>query len=312
MLHTRTLNQFVMYSLLLLLSFAISTTASAGDKTFKPFILAKTLPSTNIDNIASQTIKKLTDNGFTLAGQYSPYKDTRVLVITSKALREHAAKSRMGAFGAILRVTLTLTDGAIQLAYTNPVYMAHVYRMKNDLADITGKLATVLGSEKEYGPDEGLTKDDLRSYQYKWLMPYFTDLHELGDYGSQESALAEIEKRLATKPGGVSKVYRVDIPGKQESIIGLALPGPESNECSGDQYIMSRIDFKKIKSAGHLPYEVIVSSGKVYALYAEFRIAINFPDLSMMGSNSFASIMCAPEAIKSALTKATGRKSEEF
>jgi hypothetical protein len=44
----------------------------------------------------------------------------------------------------------------------------------------------------------------------------------------------------------------------------------------------------------------------VYTLPAEFRIAISFPDLSMMGSNSFASIMCAPNAIKTALTKASG------
>ena len=44
----------------------------------------------------------------------------------------------------------------------------------------------------------------------------------------------------------------------------------------------------------------------MYALPAEFRIAINFPDLSMMGDNSFMSIMCAPEAIEAALTSVVG------
>jgi hypothetical protein len=44
----------------------------------------------------------------------------------------------------------------------------------------------------------------------------------------------------------------------------------------------------------------------VYALPAKFRIAINFPDLSMMGSHSFFSIMCAPKSIKKALTAAAG------
>jgi hypothetical protein len=46
---------------------------------------------------------------------------------------------------------------------------------------------------------------------------------------------------------------------------------------------------------------VLVSGKNVYALYARFRIAINFPDLSMMGKNSFMNIMQSPEAIKRAL-----------
>ena len=74
---------------------------------------------------------------------------------------------------------------------------------------------------------------------------------------------------------------------------------------------MEKIDFKAIKSSGHLPYEMVISGNKVYALPAEFRIAISFPDLSMMGSNSFASIMCAPNAIKSALTFGAGGTAEE-
>jgi hypothetical protein len=49
-----------------------------------------------------------------------------------------------------------------------------------------------------------------------------------------------------------------------------------------------------------------VSDNKVYALYARFRIAINFPDLKMVGSNSFVNIMCAPNAIEDALSAAAG------
>jgi hypothetical protein len=64
---------------------------------------------------------------------------------------------------------------------------------------------------------------------------------------------------------------------------------------------MSEIDFHDVKSTAHLPYEVLVSGKNVYALYARFRIAINFPDLSMMGKNSFMNIMQSPEAIRAAL-----------
>jgi hypothetical protein len=74
-----------------------------------------------------------------------------------------------------------------------------------------------------------------------------------------------------------------------------------------DKFIMSEIDFRDIKSTAHLPYEVLVSGNKIYALYARFRIAIDFPDLAMMGSNSFMNIMKSPEAIRKALQQAVGK-----
>jgi len=94
--------------------------------------------------------------------------------------------------------------------------------------------------------------------------------------------------------------------GKDETVIGVSMSGPGDLDCSGDKYIMGKIDFKKLKSTGHLPYEIVISKGSVYALPAEFRIALSFPDLSMMGSNSFASIMCAPTAINEALALGVG------
>ena len=70
-----------------------------------------------------------------------------------------------------------------------------------------------------------------------------------------------------------------------------------------DQFIMKEIDFRDVKSTAHLPYDVLVSGNKVYSLYARFRIAINFPDLSMMGANSFMNIMKTPDAIRNVLKK---------
>jgi hypothetical protein len=84
-------------------------------------------------------------------------------------------------------------------------------------------------------------------------------------------------------------------------VFGVALKGEGDNKYMDDQYIMKEIDFRDVKSTAHLPYEVLVSGNKVYALYARFRIAIDFPDLSMMGKNSFMNIMRAPEAIRKAL-----------
>jgi hypothetical protein len=73
---------------------------------------------------------------------------------------------------------------------------------------------------------------------------------------------------------------------------------------------MNELDFKAVKSAAHLPYDILVADNKVYAQYARFRIAISFPDLSMMGSNSFMNIMKAPEAIREALSLTVGGKKD--
>ncbi len=279
----------------------LATGALAADK-LKPFVLAST-GSGDVAAMAAQVKGKLQQAGFEIAGEYAPYPDATILAVTSDALKQAAAQSDYGAFGAVQRVTVTQgKNGQVQVAFTNPTYMAAAYRMKSDLAPVTDKLKQALGDKQSYGPDEGLTADDLHDYHYKWLMPYFTDRLQLASYSSHDKAVQAIEKALSEKQGGVSKVYRVDIPGGKETVFGVHM----TEDCSGDKYIMDRIDFKDLRSTGHLPYEMVVHGGKVYALPAEFRIAINFPDLSMMGSNSFASIMCAPNAIETALTKAAG------
>lgn len=101
---------------------------------------------------------------------------------------------------------------------------------------------------------------------------------------------------------GTSKVYRIDIPGKEQTLFGVGL----TRECSGDKDIMEKIDFKEMRQTGHLPYELLVTGGDVTALAGRFRIAINFPDVSMLGSHGFTSIMCAPKSILRALEEAAG------
>lgn len=281
-----------------------------AEKLYKPFILANQQQG-SMQEVTKNIIDKLGNGGFSLVGRYSPYPETTILIVTNDALLSQATKSDFGAFGVAQRVTLTQINDSIQVSYTNPSYMAHAYRMQGDLDNVTQQLILTLGKQTEYGPDEGLSKDDLRDYQYKWMMPYFSDWLALAKYKDQTTALDKINAIFSNENTGVKKVYQIDLPNKQETVIGVQMTGENGNDCSADQYIMSRIDYKKLKSAGHLPYEIVVSKGQVLALMAEFRIAINFPDLSMMGSNSFASIMCAPNSIESALTMAAGGEIED-
>lgn len=266
-----------------------------------PFVLAST-GSGDVAATVSDVKGKLTSAGFEVVGEYSPYDNATILIVTSDALKSAAAKSEFGGYAAGQRVSITKVGDEVQVAYTNPVYMANAYRMKASLQTTADKLKGALGAMKQYGPAEGLTADEAREYHYMFGMEYFDDPSVLARYESYDEAVSMVEKSLAAKKGGVSKVYRIDVPGKDETVFGVHL----TKGCSGDKYIMDKIDFKPVRSTAHLPYEMLVSGKKVYALYARFRIAINFPDLKMMGDNSFFKIMCAPDAIEEALMLAAG------
>lgn len=279
--------------------------AMAGDVLLKPFVLGSKGSGTVAEK-AEAAKTALAANGFTVVGTYSPYPDTTILVVTSDELKSNAAQSEHGGFGAIQRVAVTKGKDGVQVSYTNPVYMANVYRMKSELQNVAAKLAATLGKQEEFGA-KGLTAKEARKYHYMIGMEYFDEPSVLAEYGSHAEALEALEKGLAAGKAGVSKVYRVDVPGKEESVFGVGMKGADAQKYMDDKFIMSEIDFRDIKSAAHLPYEVLVSGNKVIALYARFRIAIDFPDLSMMGANSFMNIMKTPEAIRIALQQTVSK-----
>lgn len=286
---------------------AFQTPAQAEGE-MKPFILAAKVTG-NKDAVVAETTTKLAGAGFEVIGTYSPYPEATILSITNDALKSNAAQSEFGGYGAVQRVAVTQHNGEIQVSYTNPPYMAAAYRMKNDLEDVKSQLVTALGDLGQYGPDEGMTADDLSDYHYMFLMPYFDDPNLLGTAKSHQEMVDRVEANLAKGLAGVSKVYRVDIPGKDEVVFGVGLKGNGEDEREKDDaWIMSEIDFKDTRSTAHLPIEFIVSGKKAWALDSKFRIAINFSDLSMSGDNSFMNIMGSPGAIQEALTLVSGGK----
>ncbi|MDO8926288.1 MAG: hypothetical protein Q7U94_05165 [Sideroxyarcus sp.] len=271
----------------------------ADDVKLKPFVLASKSEGAVAEKSA-QVKTALTAAGFTVVGEYAPYTGANIIVVTNDELKKNAAASEAGGYGAVQRVSVTEAGKEVQVSYTNPVYMSHVYRMEGDLAGVSAALEKALGRVEEFGA-KGMTAKQARKYHYTIGMEYFDEPSELAEYGSYEEAVQAVDAKLANNQNGVTKVYRVDIPGKQETVFGAGLKGSEETKAMDDKFIMDEIDFRDVKSTAHLPYEVLVSGNKVYALYARFRIAINFPDLSMMGKNSFMNIMKSPEAIRKAL-----------
>lgn len=285
--------------LLSVLLMSVTVGAQASDL-LKPFVLASKSAG-SVAEKSAEVKSALAKGGFTVVGEYSPYADANIIIVTNDELKKNAAASENGGYGAVQRVSITESGKEVQVSYTNPVYMSNVYRMEGDLSNVSSQLEKALGKVEEFGAAKGMTAKQARGYHYMFGMEYFTDPSKLAEYGSYEEAVQAVDAKLGNNKNGVSKVYRVDIPGKKESVFGVALKGSGENKYMDDHFIMNEIDFHDLKSTAHLPYEVLVMDNKVYALYARFRIAINFPDLSMMGKNSFMNIMKSPEAIRKAL-----------
>lgn len=291
----------------LLAAFVVSLCATvASAQALKPFILGSKSTG-DLTQKVEETKKALADAGFTLVGSYTPYANTTILVATNDELKTTAAKSEHGGFGAAQRVSVVKVKDEVQVSYANPVYWSNIYRMAGDLKATSEKLQAALGKVEEFGA-KGLTAEQLRKYHYMMMMPYFDDPDPLVLHPSHEAAVKAVEAGLAAGKQGVTKVYRIDIPGKKEVVFGVAMKGEGNNKVMDDKFIMGEVDFRNIKSAAHLPYEMIVADRRVYALSARFRIAASFPDLSMTGDNSFMRIMECPDAIKKALAQTAGDK----
>ncbi len=272
----------------------------------KPFILGSTTTgavSSQIDGVK----KALTANGFTVVGEYKPYANAYVIVATDGILKNMAATTDTGGYVAPERVSITKVGDQVQISYSNPTYMAAAYHVKGDTATVKNALKSALGAVKEFGSKDGMTASDLADYHYTFGMEYFDEPYQLASYDSHAQAVAAVVKGLAAHAGGTTEVYRIDIPGGTQTVFGVAMKaGANGNKYMDDKYIMNEIDFKPLRSTAHLPYEMLVTGDNVVALHARFRIAMDFPDLSMMGSHSFMNIMPTPDAIKQALTAAAG------
>lgn len=279
---------------------ASAAPAPAGDQPLQPYLLGFRGPGT-VEAKVPEVKAGLEQKGFQVVGEYAPYPEARVLVVTSEALKAAAAQSAFGAYGAVARVSVTSTGKELQVAATNPRYFAAAYRMKAGLDDVAAALEQAVGKTAEFGSKNGLTAAKLREYHYMVTMPFFTDPVKLATFKSQQEALAAVEAGLAAKQGGAVKVYRVDLPGNKESVVGVSLTEGDG----ADAVIMKAIDGGPLKHSPHLPYELVVADGSVYMLHGKFRIALDFPDLTM---GTFMKISGAPSAIEERLkTAATGK-----
>ncbi len=286
--------------------------AAAAEK-LKPFVLSYRGPGT-IEAKVDEAKTRLREAGFRIVADYVPYENAHVVVFTSERLLRAVAKQKWGGFAAPQRVGVVKVGDEVQVHYVNPVYMAHAYRFKgDDLSWLREQIEGALGAVQDFGA-RGLTPKKLRKYHYTFGMEYFDDPYDLGRYGSYRAAIQRVEKGLAEGKAGVTKVYRIDIPGKQETVFGVARRAPTpKDKHMDDKFIMhDTVEVKpELKTVAYLPYEILVTGDRVIALHMRFRMAVFHPDFRMMGKYSFMTLMPSPAAIERAFRKTMGLDEEE-
>lgn len=292
---------------LLMVAVLFTSTAAADDTIYKPFILASSSLGT-LDEKTESTRRALEAAGFEVYGQYSPVEGTNVIVVTNDGLKKIAAMSDKGGYAAGQRVSVSEAGDTIEVAFVNPLYIQYGYHLGGDMQPVYDALVASLGNVRSCGAgDKKMTAKKLGKFHYMMGMPYFDDYLELGSFSSHDEAVSAVESGLAKQDDALIQVYRIDIPGKQQSVFGVGMKMTNEDESDIDStFQMSIVDFEGCKKRAYFPYEILVDGNSVEALHMRFRMALHFPNLSMTGKHGFTKLIAAPGATEDAFKNILG------
>jgi hypothetical protein len=270
----------------------------------KPYMLLAKAPST-IETVTPRLRVRLQNANFRIVGEYAPYPGAYLIAVTSDYLLAAARKSKYGGMGAVMKIGLVQVGKDVQVMANNPEYFGIAYHMKDNLATVKKSLQSI-GFIKDFG-GKGLSKKALKDYNYTFGLEKFSDFYELATHSSYSDAVEKVEAGLRKRYMGISKVYRVDIPGKQQTVFGISLNSDvKAHPFMNDKYLMDIMDFRPLKRLPYLPYEILVNGKQVLAPHAHFRLAVYFPDLPMFGIHGFGRLMDLPYQFEEFFTKLVG------
>ena len=299
--------KFTPFLVLSLAALAGNAVVAADDTVLKPFIVASSTPGA-LEGVTASTVKALETAGFDVVGQYSPFEGSNLVIVTSDELKSIAAKTDRGGYGAAQRISVAENGGSIEVSFVNPLYIQHAYRLEAGMQPVYEALVGALGFSEECGAgDKKMTARKLAKYNYMPTMQKFDDPSELGEFASHAEAVAAVENGLAVPGDALDQVYRIDIPGKKQAVFGVGMVMTNEDEEDLDsEFQMSVVDFEGCKKSAYFPYEVLVNGSEVEALHMRFRMAVHFPNLSMMGAHGFTKLISSPGAIEDALEEMVG------
>ena len=286
-----------------ILSFTLILVSNIIAQDLKPYILAATSDEP-LSEISDAVKTNLTAEGLDIIGEYSPANDSnrKVFVVTSADLKS-AVKTIGGltGFSATLRVALTNDDSIINISYTNPVYWGNAYygdnydQVQSHYITVSEKISSALfkvGESKNlpFGSKDGLTIKKLRKYNYMFGMEKFNDVVKLNEFENFEDAVNTIDGKLVNSE---NLIYSIEFPEEKLKLYGIAIGGEK-----GEEHLLPIIDITVPKHTAFLPYELLIVDKKAVMLHGRYRIALSFPDLTMM---TFSKIMSTPGDIKKTL-----------
>lgn len=291
------------FRLLLVPALLLASTLSLAAETYQPFVLAS-VNETTLEAQTEATIGALEQAGFTIAGQYAPLDNANVVVATNDELLDIASSSDRGGYAAGQRIGIAERNGKIEVVFVNPQYLQYAYRLEGDMKPVLERLSSALGNQESFGAEKKMTAKKLLKYNYMMGMQKFDDPSELGTFDSHEAAVNAVEAGLAREGDPLTLVYRIDLPGKNQTVFGVGMKATSDNEDEVDideSHQMAIVDFEGPSKIAYFPYEVLVNDNNIEALHMRFRMAVHFPDLSMMGAHGFTKLMSSPGATEDAL-----------
>ena len=288
----------------LMMAALFTANVTAEDILYKPFVVASVGEGTLAEQTQS-TLVVLESAGFEVAGQYSPLEGSNVIVVTNDEIKNVASMSDRGGYAAGQRISVSEADGSIEVSFVNPLYIQHAYRLEGDMQPVFDALGKALGNiDSCGGGDKKMSAKKLGKYHYMVGMQHFDDPSELASFDSYEAAITAVESGLAVADDALTQVYRIDIPGKEQTVFGVGMKMTNADEEDIDSaFQMSIVDFEGCKKHAYFPYEVLINGNNVEALHMRFRMALHFPNLSMMGKHGFTKLISAPGKIEKALEK---------
>ena len=250
----------------------------------------------------------LEEEGFVVLGSYEPAEDSRRKVLSfthPKLLKVVSGLRETAGYFSVWRMALTEAETGTEISLQNPEYWGNAYLQdeypvaESTVKELISRLLDAFGSGSSniaFGSSQEFSAGDLREYHYMFSMPYFEDQVELGEFESHNQALETIETNLRNSENCI-KVFRQTVKSQETVLYGIGLKG-----ATGEGHFLPIIDIAEHKHTAFLPYELLVNGKKVYMLHGRFRIAVSFPDLTMM---TFGKIMSTPgdiEALMATLT----------
>ncbi|WP_051075162.1 hypothetical protein [Thioalkalivibrio sp. ALE28] len=277
----------------------------------KPFVLAETADNGSVEEVAERVSGALEDGGFKLVGEYPVSETAHVVVATHGDLMAVAEDNPRSAYLAPVRVAITEVNGEVQVSYNNLEYFSHAYRVEQDVSAVQDELKEAIGYEHTFGSEDGLSERELRRYRYMMGMERFDAPYELGSHASSEAAMSVLEESLSSGESGVRKIYKLEIPEHDVTLYGISVrEGQGAPKDASDVHKLNTVDVGEFRHTAYLPYEILVHDGTIEALHMRFRMAVHWPDLGMIGANSFMQLRRSPGVLEEVLQAVAGYEEE--